>query len=603
MGTYSRRAALTAIASGAGILAFQSSAYSTAETDRVSEVNTASDKTALVGLEGDVITTDGETPTEPQSFTIVNNTSVTFDDPGLIRVESANGRLEFRFSSEGIGQATLDTADFADVLPFEPGDNIGIEVLTAARQTGTVTDTVVFTLQSSTDGLTAEVTREISLQFDASGQLVYGVGDNILVYGGQNKTVLSPPEEGTINSIGSIVADITGDENADIAYVSGDALEFTQVNPSSDFPVSVDPEDFDQSTPNKNKTRVAAGDLENWAVTPGNNEDGGESGEEEEEDEEEEDGDQGNSGQGNNGQGNSGQGNNGQGNSTNTGSQQANSQLGDAVALYADSGANSIYAAESNTAGDSQTVRKLVDTSNAGGAGGVVGIADIDADGSDELVYVNSSQQLNFIKQVDTNQFSKPSDWEGGDTQSNYVKILSKYKNNGNFVNTIGGIVYGKAKLGNASVGSNNNIGVSAPGNFTTSEIKQIPFVDGSNNLAFINHKNSKTTVTQSGPAKKAALAPVDIDNDGITELFFIGKSGDPALPDVDTSPSGVSNGDGVIFYLSNPDSAINGATPQFELLQVPSAEFRKPGVIGSGETPGFIVPNESLGLNAGTVI
>lgn len=560
MGTYSRRAALTAIASGAGILAFQSSAYSTTETDRVSEVNTASDKTALVGLEGDVITNDGETPTEPQSFTIVNNTSVTFDNPGLIRVESANDRLEFRFSSEGIGQAALDTADFGDKLPFEPGDNIGIEVLTAARQTGTVTDTVVFTLQSSTDGLTAEVTREIALQFDASGQLVYGVEDNILVYGGQNKTVLSPPEEGTIDSIGSIVADITGDENADIAYVSGDALDFTQVNPSSNFPVSVDPADFDQPAPNKEKTRVAAGDLENWAT-------------------------------------------------------RSDSELGDAVALYADSGANSIYAAESDANGSSQTVEQLVDTSNAGSAGGVVGIEDIDADESDELVYLNSSQQLNFIKQIDTSEFSSPSEWVG--TQENYSKVLETYKDgNGNFTNTIDGIVYGKAKLGNASVGSNNNVGVSAAGTFTTDKnsVKQIPFVDGSNNLAFINHKNEKTVINsnieEASVAKKAALAPVDIDNDNITELFFIGNTDqageDGPLPKVGTDPDSVNISDstGPIFYLSNPGDAIAGRTPQFELLQVPEAEYDRPGVIGNeSSTPGFIVPNGSLGLNAGTVI
>ena len=560
MGTYSRRAALTAIASGAGILAFQSSAYSTTETDRVSEVNTASDKTALVGLEGDVITNDGETPTEPQSFTIVNNTSVTFDNPGLIRVESANDRLEFRFSSEGIGQAALDTADFGDKLPFEPGDNIGIEVLTAARQTGTVTDTVVFTLQSSTDGLTAEVTREIALQFDASGQLVYGVGDNILVYGGQNKTVLSPPEEGTIDSIGSIVADITGDKNADIAYVSGNILEFTQVNPSSNFPVSVDPADFNQPAPNKDKTRVAAGNLENWAV-------------------------------------------------------KSDSELGDAVALYADSGANSIYAAESDASGGSQAVEQLVDTSNAGGAGGVVGIEDIDADGSDELIYLNSSQQLNFIKQIDTDEFSSPSEWP--ETQSNYSEVLQQYKGgNGNFINTINGVAYGKAKLGNSSVGSNNNVGVSAAGTFSTDKnsIRQIPFVDGSNNLSFINHKNEKTVINsnieEASVAKKAALAPVDIDNDDITELFFIGNieqaGEDGPLPPVDTDPDSVNISDstGPIFYLSNPSDAIAGRTPEFELLQVPEAEYDRPGVIGNeSSTPGFIVPNGSLGLNAGTVI
>lgn len=560
MGKYSRRAALTAIASGAGILVFKSSAYSTTETDRVSEVNTASDKTALVGLEGRVITNDGNALTEPQSFDIVNNTPATFDNPGVIRVESANDRLEFRFSSEGVGQATLDTADFANVLPFKPGDNITIEVLTAASQTGTVTDTVVFNLQSGTDGLAAEVTREISLQFDASGQLVYGVGDDILVYGSQNKAVLSPPEEGTVDSIGSIVADIIGDKNADIAYVSGKQLEFTQVNPSSGFPVTVDPTASGFPAPNTARTRVAAGDLENWA-TP------------------------------------------------------ADSALGDAVALYADDEANSIYAAESNSTGSSQTVERLVDTSNAGGAGGAVGIEDIDADGSDELVYVNSSQQLNFIKQIDTSEFSGPSDWVN--TQSNYTQVLPQYKgNNGNFDNEINGTVYGKAKLGNASVGSNNNVGVSAAGNFTAggNSIKQIPFVDGSNKLAFINHKNEKTVINanieDASVAKKAALAPVDTDSDDITELFFIGEiqqaGEDGPLPKVDTDPDSVniSDGTGPIFYLSNPAEAINGSTPQFELLQVPQTEYDRPGVIGNeSSTPGFIVPNGSLGLNAGTVI
>jgi hypothetical protein len=152
---------------------------------------------------------------------------------------------------------------------------------------------------------------------------------------------------------------------------------------------------------------------------------------------------------------------------------------------------------------------------------------------------------------------------------------------------------------------------VSAIGEFSASDNKQIPFVDGSNELAVINDKNEKTNLTTNTSAvKKAAIAPVDIDDNDITELFFIGDSNKQSLPDADTEDVDLNNS-GPIFYVSNPAGVIDdGENANIELLQVPPDQYSRSEVIGSqkpngdpNDTPGYIIPDISIGLNAGTVI
>lgn len=584
MGKYTRRGSLVFIATGASMLVFDTAGFSTVEGDRTGDTNVSSDVGALIGLTvnnepvAQVLSTANGPPTEPQTITIENNTNATFEDTGgdgPITVTSENDKFNFRATTGSGGDSKLTGSELNQVgkLPFVPGDTIDIGVLSASNQTGTVEDTVSFKFDSDEDDTAISIERDIALQFSSVGQLVYAVSGDIQVYGSLNDEISDPPEKGQVDSVGSIVADITGDGDADIAYTKGKELELTQIGfDNSNDVVTIFNSGSKDSYPEPptSKTRIAAADLKNFPVE--------------------------------------------------------NDTFGDAAALFADSGANKLYAAQPSESSGGQEVDVLVDTSNVGGAGAAVGIDDIDDDGVDELVYVNSSQALRYIDPIDTSEYSKPNRWSASDDHGQNVsgQILSKYtKGNGQFKNTInapnvGGTnsgdewVYARIKLSNGSIGSNNNIGVSATGDFTGDDIKYLPMVDGSNNLRFVDHRNNKIVVnTSTSVGKKAAIAPVDFDNDDTTELAFIGKlsasgSGKP-LPPVDTSNVNISDSTGPIFYLDNPETVIdNGGqkgTASFELLQVGSGNYDEPGVVKDSNTPGFIVPDGDIGLNAGTII
>lgn len=122
------------------------------------------------------------------------------------------------------------------------------------------------------------------------------------------------------------------------------------------------------------------------------------------------------------------------------------------------------------------------------GCGGVAGVKDIDGDGSLEMVFVDSSQQIRYLEQDGTT-----------------------------------------TKVQNGGVGSNNSTGFGSPAVFpgspTLSDLPEIPYIDGSNNVALVTYDGTKTVLAQ-GVAKKAAIAPVDIDGDGDLEFAFLGSSG-----------------------------------------------------------------------------
>jgi len=609
MGKYTRRAALGAIAGGIVLFISDTAGFSSIEGDRTADTQLSDDGSAIIKLTGAVFDTNSDRPTEPAEITITNNSEVPFDTTSEITITSQNKKFRFREKNTGsAAQTQLTQNDLIDATEqFNPGDSFNIEILTASDETGSVTDNLQAELRALSESLTADLSRQISLQFKATGQLVYASDQNTLkVLDTVQNNITNPAESSNIDSVGSIVADLTGDGNADIAYIRNKRLELTQISVDRDNNITTvfgpgkrkdkdedegeeedEEEDEDENEdengsngngnntanspvdPNTDGTRVAAGDLDSWP------------------DERVDDSD--------------------------SGRVKRKYSVSGSVALFADTGRNKIFAAQPSTATKDTAVEVLIDTSNIGGAAGVAGLEDIDNDGLAELVYLNSSQQLNFIKQIDTTKFTSPSEWVN--TQSNYSKVLTKYKDSNNsskFGKTVGennNIAFGKATLGNASVGSNANVGVSAVGEFSAGDNKQIPFVDGSNELAVINHKNEKTNLTMNTSAiKKAAIAPVDIDDDGITELFFIGDPNKDALPDVDTEGVNLNNGgnSGPIFYVSNPAGIIdNGESADIELLQVPPDQYSRDEVIGDNksDTPGYIVPDISIGLNAGTVI
>jgi len=567
------------IAGGASLWIYDTGAFSSVVADRNSDVKRAgTPSNAIIGLQGGVITgSPSSNPlTEPQTFTIKNNSPTTFTENDPITISSKNGRFVFRLDPANTGSSSLDETHLNSEghLPFEPDDSFDVDVLTSSGQSGTVTDAITLNFNSGTEGLIADIAIETSLQFRATGQLVYTKNGDIFVYDTINETVLDPPEDDKVDSVGSIVADITGDGDADIAYTKEKKLELTQAGdsnsgfkPNGKTVFKGSNNSFDR--PNKNKTRVAAGDLTNWPL-------------------------------------------------------ENSSKLTEAVALYVDKDKNKLKAAQPNSNSKSQAVETLVDTSNVGGAQGVTGVEDIDADGDDELIYINSSQQLNFIKPFrvgsGSNEFSSPSEWVN--EQANYSQVLPQFKDgNGGFTNLIDGtdagytdkVAYGKAKLGNATVGSNDNVGISAPGNFSSSNKKYIPFIDGSQQIAFIDHTNTKTTVKPASAtsiARKAAIAPVDVDADDTTELAFIGitnKSGSNGpLPAVNKN---IKDSTGPVYIFTGSKKVLdnNGQADgsDFELLQPPgSQQTSSNGIVqenGGGKY--FIVPDGNIGLNAGTVI
>lgn len=117
------------------------------------------------------------------------------------------------------------------------------------------------------------------------------------------------------------------------------------------------------------------------------------------------------------------------------------------------------------------------------GAKAVLGVIDIDDDGTDELIYVDGSAIVRYLKPAK-------------ETEHN-----------------IGGF------------GSNNQYGVGAP--LQTDDGARVPIIDGSNNVAVRDSNGTKTVLTENGPAAKTALAPANINPDDQIDLVFINTSGE----------------------------------------------------------------------------
>ena len=156
------------------------------------------------------------------------------------------------------------------------------------------------------------------------------------------------------------------------------------------------------------------------------------------------------------------------------------------VILYA-SESKEIYAmdADGNT-------EKIVNPSN--GAAGVVGVADIDNDGKDEMVFLGSSNR--------------------------------KFR----YLNQNGTI----SKMGGIEPGSNNSTGFGPPASFKNFSNIQVPFIDGSNQPSLVDYEGTTTTLVNSDDAKKATCAPFDIDDDEELEFVFIGTGDNGTITYVD---------------------------------------------------------------------
>jgi hypothetical protein len=146
------------------------------------------------------------------------------------------------------------------------------------------------------------------------------------------------------------------------------------------------------------------------------------------------------------------------------------------LVFFADHKGKSIYVVDSS--GATEEIASPGD-----GVGGVSGVADIDGDGETEMVFLDGSQQLQYLEQDGTT-----------------------------------------TAIPNGGVGSNNSAGFGPPVDFTGNGTLRIPFVDGSNQPALVDHAGNKVALA-GGVAKKAAVGPVDIDSDGDLEFMYIGNS------------------------------------------------------------------------------
>ncbi|MFB6272918.1 MAG: FG-GAP repeat domain-containing protein, partial [Salinibacter sp.] len=132
----------------------------------------------------------------------------------------------------------------------------------------------------------------------------------------------------------------------------------------------------------------------------------------------------------------------------------------------------------------------------ANGVDAILGVADIDGDGQNELVFVDGSQQTRYVEQSD-------------------------------------GVTAPFTKVQNAGAGSNNNIGIgSCLADVDGDGSASIPFIDGSNQVRLADASGVHTTLITGSDNEEAAKTPLawaEVDNDGETELIYLENNNSPA--------------------------------------------------------------------------
>jgi hypothetical protein len=112
------------------------------------------------------------------------------------------------------------------------------------------------------------------------------------------------------------------------------------------------------------------------------------------------------------------------------------------------------------------------------GTNAVSGVADIDDDGVNELIFADGSQHLRYLEPNGT-----------------------------------------VTRIDNGGAGSNNGIGIGSPGQYLDDGI-QVPLVDGSNEVKLVNGTGAVTTLVDGG-AGKQPVASADVDGDGDLEIAY----------------------------------------------------------------------------------
>jgi hypothetical protein len=129
----------------------------------------------------------------------------------------------------------------------------------------------------------------------------------------------------------------------------------------------------------------------------------------------------------------------------------------------------------------------LVVEANGDGILAVAGIADIDADSADELVYLDENRDIRYVD-------------DDGSTIGNF--------NNG-------------------PPSSSQSPGIGTPADFDKNGKARVPIVNSSGNIALVDKDNGITpiTTTAGGVAEQSPIASQDWDDDGVLEIIFISNS------------------------------------------------------------------------------
>lgn len=149
----------------------------------------------------------------------------------------------------------------------------------------------------------------------------------------------------------------------------------------------------------------------------------------------------------------------------------------DPSVFYADGNQETLYRVDG-----SRSVSTVAQPGN--GVQGVTGIGDIDDDGTAELIFIDGSQQVRYLKPDGTIE-----------------------------------------KVSGGGAGSNNGIGVGKAADFDDDGIVRVALVDGSNNVKLAGSAESDVILSNTS-AKKSPVTVADVDGGGDLEVVYIGSSG-----------------------------------------------------------------------------
>lgn len=157
-------------------------------------------------------------------------------------------------------------------------------------------------------------------------------------------------------------------------------------------------------------------------------------------------------------------------------------------------------------------------TSPGNGAQAVVGVGDVDGDGTGELVFADASQQVRYLE-------------PNGTTKN----------------------------LDNGQAGSNNGIGAGALADFDGDGTASVVVVDGSNDIKITGESTADggegTTIVSAADAAKSPPVVADVDDDGDAEIVYVAL-GDGHLNYVDD----VRSGNNIEDLLDDDGNEIDGS-------------------------------------------